>query len=65
MIAFDTNKSANFLNNDEKEYFRFLRTQKLIRNVDEIHLIDSAGNLITSTLNDYKSFVQPSDKAHG
>ena len=26
-------------------------------------MIDSAGNLITSTLRDYKSFIQPSDEA--
>ena len=52
LIAFDTNKSANFLNDKKKEYIRFLRTQKLIRDVDEKHLIDSAGNLILSTLTD-------------
>jgi len=40
LIAFDTNKSANFLNENAKEYLRFLRTQKLIRDVDEIHIID-------------------------
>ena len=36
LIAFDINKSANFLNNDEIEYSRFLKTQKLIRDIDEI-----------------------------
>ena len=40
LIAFDTNKSANFLNENANEYLRFLRTQKLIRDVDEIHIID-------------------------
>ena len=44
LIAFDTNKSANFLNDNENEYIRFLRTQKLIRNVDEIHIIDKKKN---------------------
>jgi two-component system nitrogen regulation sensor histidine kinase NtrY len=40
LIAFDTNKSANFLNDDPKEYLRFLNTQKVIRKIDEIHIID-------------------------
>ena len=40
LIAFDTNKSAKFLNDNENEYLRFLRTQKLIRDVDEIHIIE-------------------------
>ena len=34
LIAFDTNKSSKFLNDNEIEYERFLRTQKLIRDVD-------------------------------
>ena len=63
MIAFDTNKSAKFLNNDEKEYFRFLRTQKLIRNIDEIHIIDINKNLIFSNLDDKSKYIPPLDKA--
>jgi len=62
LIAFDTNKSANFLNNDETEYLRFLRTQKLIRGVDEIHIIDKNKTLLFSSeeKNKYKA---PVDKA--
>ena len=40
LIAFDLNKSAKFLSDNKNEYLRFLKTQKLIRNVDEIHIID-------------------------
>ena len=63
LIAFDINKSAKFLNNDEKEYFRFLRTQKLIRDVDEIHIIDQNKNLIFSNLDDKNRYMPPVDKA--
>ena len=63
LIAFDTNKSANFLNNDEKEYSRFLKTQKLIRDIDEIHIIDQDKNLLFSNLDDNKKYVPPLDKA--
>ena len=49
LIAFDTNKSVKFLNDNNNEYTRFLRTQKLIRGVDEIHIIDDDKNLLYST----------------
>ena len=62
LIAFDTNKSANFLNDDNSEYLRFLRTQKLIRNVDEIHIIDKSKKLLFSS-EDKKLFTPPVDKA--
>ena len=62
LIAFDTNKSGNFLNDNIKEYLRFLRTQKLIRNVDEVHIIDKDKNLIFSS-EEVDSYIPPLDKA--
>ena len=62
LIAFDTNKSANFLNDQNNEYSRFLRTQKLIRGVDEIHIIDENKNLLFSSEEDEK-YKPPVDKA--
>ena len=37
------------LNENAKEYLRFLNTQKLIRDVDEIHIIDENKKLLYST----------------
>ena len=62
LIAFDTNKSANFLNDQNNEYSRFLRTQKLIRGVDEIHIIDENKNLLFSSEEEGK-YKPPVDKA--
>ena len=62
LIAFDTNKSANFLNDDSVEYIRFLKTQKIIRDVDEIHIIDQDKKLIYSS-EDINKYVPPIDKA--
>ncbi len=62
LIAFDTNKSANFLNENANEYLRFLRTQKIIRNVDEIHIIDKNKKLLYSTEKKEK-YIPPVDKA--
>ena len=63
LIAFDTNKSAKFLNDDDKEYLRFLKTQQLIRDVDEIHIIDSDKKLLFSNLSEKKNYTPPLDKA--
>ena len=63
LIAFDTNKSKKFLNDDKVEYKRFLNTQKLIRNVDEIHIIDNNKKLLFSTLNKNQAFIPPLNKA--
>ena len=62
LIAFDTNKSGNFLNDDSKEYLRFLRTQKLIRGVDEVHIIDKNKNLLFSSEASNR-YLPPVDKA--
>ena len=61
LIAFDTNKSANFLNDNENEYLRFLRHKNLIRDVDEIHIIDKNKKLLYST--EKKINIPPVDKA--
>ncbi len=63
LIAFDTSKSKNFLNDDLNEYKRFLNTQKLIRDVDEIHIIDFNKKLLFTTLNDNQLYIPPVDKA--
>jgi len=62
LIAFDTNKSSNFLNDNNNEYIRFLRTQKLIRDVDAIYIIDKEKKLLYSS-EDKESYIPPVDKA--
>ena len=62
LVAFDTNKSAKFLNDNEKEYLRFLKTQKLIRNVDQIHIINENKELLFST-EEISNYIPPVDKA--
>ena len=63
LIAFDTNKSAKFLNDDNKEYLRFLKTQKLIRDIDEIHIIDQNKNLLFSNIENKSKYIPPLDEA--
>ena len=63
LVAFDVNKSKKFLNDNTREYKRFLKTQKLIRGVDEIHIIDVNKKLLFSTLEDDDSYLPPLDQA--
>ena len=63
LIAFDTNKSKNFLNDDKKEYKNFLNTQKIIRRVDEIHIININKDLLFSTLKNNEKYIPPVDEA--
>ena len=63
LIAFDVNKSKKFLNDNEEEYERFLRTQKIIRGVDEIHIIDLEKKPLFSILGDDEIYMPPVDEA--
>ena len=62
LIAFDTNKSSKFLNDNLNEYVRFLRTQKLIRDVDAIHIIDKDKNVLFSS-EPFEKYIPPVDRA--
>jgi two-component system, NtrC family, nitrogen regulation sensor histidine kinase NtrY len=63
LIAFDTNKSKKFLNDNKKEYKRFLDTQKLIRDVDEVHIININKEILFTTLNKDQTYIAPVNKA--
>ena len=63
LVAFDVNKSKKFLNDNVNEYKRFLKTQKLIRGLDEIHIIDLNKKLLFSTLEDDAPYIPPLDQA--
>jgi len=63
LIAFDLNKSINFLKTNINQFKSFLNTQKLIRDIDEIHIIDGEGNLYLSTLDDTAKYRQPLPEA--
>ena len=63
IIAYDLNKSANFLKTNENQFQSFLNTQKIIRGMDEVHIIDSKGNLYFTTLNDVSIYTPPLKEA--
>ena len=59
LIAFDLNKSSNFLRGNINQFKSFLNTQKLIRGMDEVHIIDGMGNLYLTTLDDTTKYKKP------
>ena len=63
LVAFDINKGSKFLNNNENEFKRFLNTQRLIRDLDEVHVIDKEKKLLFSSLENINSYVPPLDRA--
>ena len=62
LIAFDVNKSAKYLSTNPKEFKRFLATQKMIRGVDEIHIINNERKIILSTLEDLNRYKPPANQ---
>tara|TARA_B100000795_G_scaffold195699_1_gene149838 strand:- start:327 stop:2108 length:1782 start_codon:yes stop_codon:yes gene_type:complete len=63
LIAYDLNKSINFLNTNINQFKSFLNTQKLIRNVDEVHIINTDGSLYLTTLEDMSLYKPPLNEA--
>ncbi len=61
LIAFDLNKYYNIYKSDPDRFKAFLNTQNLIRDIDQLYLINSAGELIISA-NDYK-YIKIEDRA--
>jgi len=59
LIAYDLNKSINFLKLNINQFKSFLNTQKLIRDVDEIHIIEADGTLHLTTLKDSSLYRPP------
>ena len=63
LIAYDLNKSSNFLKINRDQFKSFLNTQKLIRGMDEVHIIDNKGKLVITTLQNPKDYLPPLTEA--
>ena len=63
LIAYDLNKSINFLKSNINQFKSFLDTQKLIRGMDEVHVIESDGTLYLTTVKDVSLYNPPLPEA--
>ena len=51
LIAFDLNKYSNLHKQNPERFQSLLNTQRFVRDIDQLHLIDGKGNLIQSAVN--------------
>ena len=63
LIAYDLNKSINFLKTNTNQFKSFLNTQKLIRGMDEVHIIEGDGTLYLTTLDNTSLYRAPQSEA--
>ena len=64
LILFDVNQKSAMFYENPKRFSNVLLSQRLIRKLDEIHLLDSSGNIIMSNVVDASiNFVPPPEEA--
>tara|TARA_B100000700_G_scaffold153959_1_gene170886 strand:+ start:8521 stop:10299 length:1779 start_codon:yes stop_codon:yes gene_type:complete len=62
LISLDLNNYYNVFFSNQSQFKKFVRTQRLLRKIDEIYLIDSAGTILIKDVNNPESeFKIPSD----
>ena len=62
LIAYDLNRSKDLLSKNIDQFKIFLNAQKLLRNIDEVHIIETDGSLYLSTLKDISLYKPPLPK---
>ena len=64
LMVIDVNTKSNMFYDNPKRFANVLSTQRLLRRLDEVHLLDSSGNIIMSNVVDASlNFVPPPDEA--
>jgi len=63
LIAFDLNQNISLYKNNKKQFANFLNTQRLLRNIDGIFLINNEGRLIFLNSTKKNLYQPPSKEA--
>ena len=64
LMVLDVNNKSSLFYDNPKRFLNLLATQRLLRKLDEVHLLDSSGNLIMSNIVDPSiNFVSPPEEA--
>ena len=64
LMVLDVNNKSGWFYDNPKKFQNVLTSQRLLRRLDEVHLLDSAGNIIMSNIVDISSdFVPPPEEA--
>ena len=60
LAAFDLNKNVSIFNENKQRFENYLNSQKLVRKLDAIFLIDNSGKLLMSTDRNQIQYIPPS-----
>jgi len=60
LAAFDLNKNVSIFNENKQRFENYLNSQKLVRKLDAIFLIDNSGKLLMSTERNQIQYIPPS-----
>ena len=60
LAAFDLNKNVSIFNENKQRFENYLNSQKLVRKLDAIFLIDNSGKLLMSTDRNQIKYIPPS-----
>jgi len=64
LMVLDVNNQSNLFYENPKRFYNILGTQRLLRRLDEVHLLDSSSNIIMSNVvNSSLKFVPPPEEA--
>ena len=64
LVMLDVNRNSELYYSNPKNFLNILSTQRLLRKLDEIHLLDSSGNIIMSNIIDSElNFIPPPEEA--
>jgi len=64
LMVMDVNSQSGLFYDNPQRFLNLLSTQRLLRKLDEVHLLDSSGNLIMSNVLDpLEIFVPPPEEA--
>ena len=64
LMVMDVNSQSGLFYDNPQRFLNLLSTQRLLRKLDEVHLLDSSGNLIMSNVLDPSlDFVKPTEEA--
>ena len=64
LMVLDVNRRSSLYYDNPKKFLNLLTTQRLLRRLDEVHLLDSSGNVIMSNIIDVSiDFVPPPKEA--
>ena len=64
LMVLDFNSNSGMYYDNPNQFLNLLTSQRLLRRLDEVHLLDSSGNIIMSNIIDPSiNFVRPPDEA--